>query len=149
MPRWPSLLAIALAATLASAPARADDDHHGGPGKHGRDSGPSGRGGAHFDEPQHAAVQGWYANEIQAGHCPPGLAKKRNGCLPPGQAKKRWRIGRPLPREVIFHDLPPTLVVELGPPPDGYRYARIANDVLLIAIGTGMVVDAISDLGHM
>ena len=25
--------------------------------------------------------------------CPPGLAKKRNGCLPPGQAKKAFRIG--------------------------------------------------------
>ena len=77
------------------------------------------------------------------------LAKKRNGCLPPGQAKKRWRVGRPLPREVIFHDLPPPLVVELGPPPLGYRYARVANDVLLLAIGTGMVVDAITDLGRM
>jgi hypothetical protein len=21
-------------------------------------------------------------------HCPPGLAKKDNGCMPPGQAKK-------------------------------------------------------------
>jgi hypothetical protein len=32
------------------------------------------------------------------GGCPPGLAKKHNGCLPPGQARKlyrgeRWRSG--------------------------------------------------------
>jgi hypothetical protein len=32
------------------------------------------------------------------GGCPPGLAKKHNGCMPPGQAKKlyrgqRWRSG--------------------------------------------------------
>ena len=32
------------------------------------------------------------------GGCPPGLAKKHNGCMPPGQAKKlyrgeRWRNG--------------------------------------------------------
>ena len=26
-----------------------------------------------------------------AGGCPPGLAKKHNGCLPPGQAKKFYR----------------------------------------------------------
>lgn len=26
-----------------------------------------------------------------AGGCPPGLAKKQNGCLPPGQAKKLLR----------------------------------------------------------
>lgn len=30
--------------------------------------------------------------------CPPGLAKKRNGCLPPGQAKARWGVGQTLPR---------------------------------------------------
>lgn len=65
--------------------------------------------------------------------------------MPPGQAKK-WRIGRPLPRGVIYYDLPPPLVVELGVPPRGYRYVRIASDILLIAIGTGLVVDAITDL---
>jgi len=32
------------------------------------------------------------------GNCPPGLAKKHNGCMPPGQARKlgrgdRWRSG--------------------------------------------------------
>ena len=30
-------------------------------------------------------------------HCPPGLAKKNNGCLPPGQAKKLYNIGQRLP----------------------------------------------------
>jgi hypothetical protein len=28
------------------------------------------------------------------GGCPPGLAKKHNGCLPPGQAKKMFRVGQ-------------------------------------------------------
>ena len=28
--------------------------------------------------------------------CPPGLAKKNNGCLPPGQAKKMFRVGERL-----------------------------------------------------
>lgn len=27
-------------------------------------------------------------NPFAAGHCPPGLANKHNGCLPPGQARK-------------------------------------------------------------
>ncbi|MEO3413988.1 excinuclease ABC subunit A [Roseovarius sp. CAU 1744] len=26
-------------------------------------------------------------------HCPPGLAKKHNGCNPPGQVKHRYRVG--------------------------------------------------------
>jgi hypothetical protein len=28
-----------------------------------------------------------------AAGCPPGLAKKNNGCLPPGQAKKLYGVG--------------------------------------------------------
>jgi hypothetical protein len=28
------------------------------------------------------------------GACPPGLAKKNNGCLPPGQAKKLYNVGQ-------------------------------------------------------
>jgi len=149
MPRLSSILVLALAAALAAGPAWADNEHHGKKEKHGRDDRTNERVEVRFGEPQHAAVNGWYVNQIKAGHCPPGLAKKHNGCLPPGQAKKRWAVGRPLPREVIFYDLPPPLVVELGPPPPGYRYARVANDVLLLVVGTGMVVDAITDLGRM
>jgi hypothetical protein len=32
-----------------------------------------------------------------AGGCPPGLAKKHNGCMPPGQVKKLYRIGQRFP----------------------------------------------------
>jgi Ni/Co efflux regulator RcnB len=102
----------------------------------------------HFDDRHRVVVRDYYAGQFQAGRCPPGLAKKRNGCLPPGQAKK-WEIGRPLPRDVIFHALPPRVVVELGAPPAGHRFVRVAADILLIAVGTGMVVDAIEDLGRM
>ena len=28
------------------------------------------------------------------GFCPPGLAKKGNGCMPPGQAKKMYNVGQ-------------------------------------------------------
>ena len=28
------------------------------------------------------------------GNCPPGLAKKNNGCTPPGQAKKQYDVGQ-------------------------------------------------------
>ncbi len=68
--------------------------------------------------------------------------------MPPGQAKK-WQVGRPLPRDVIYYDLPQTLIVQLGRPPSGHRYVRVAANILLIAVGTGMVVDAIQDLGRM
>ena len=29
--------------------------------------------------------------------CPPGLAKKNNGCLPPGQAKRSFTVGQRIP----------------------------------------------------
>lgn len=101
----------------------------------------------HFGDQQRVFVRDYYAEQIRGGHCPPGLAKKHNGCLPPGQAKK-WSRGRPLPKEVIYYDLPPAVVVKLGAPPAGHRYVRVASDILLIAVGTAMVVDAIEDLGR-
>lgn len=105
-------------------------------------------GGSHFTDQHRLAVREFYAGEFRAGKCPPGLAKKRNGCMPPGQAKK-WSVGRPLPRDVVFYDLPPALVVQIGPPPQGYRYVRVAADILMIAVGTGIVMGAIEDLGRM
>jgi hypothetical protein len=93
-------------------------------------------------------IREFYNDLYQSGHCPPGLAKKHNGCMPPGQAKK-WAIGQRLPRDVIFYDLPPSLVVRLAPPPNGYRYVRVASDILMIAIGTGMVAAAVEDLSRL
>jgi len=74
------------------------------------------------------------------------LAKK--GCISPGQEKK-WRRGYPLARDVIFHDLSHKMVRQLGRPPAGHRYVRVAQDILLIAIGTGLVVDADYDLNNI
>ena len=102
----------------------------------------------HFDDHQRAVVREYYEDSFRHGRCPPGLAKKHNGCMPPGQAKK-WQMGRPLPRDVVYYDLPPRVVVSLGVPPAGHKYVRVASDILLIAVGTGMVVDAIDDLGRM
>lgn len=115
---------------------------------HGESYGKSGHeGGKHryFNDNQRVYIQDNYVNHFRKGYCPPGLAKKHNGCMPPGQAKK-WNVGRPLPRDVIFYDLPQRVLVQLGPPPSRHRYVRVAQDILLIAIGTGMVVDAIDDL---
>lgn len=102
----------------------------------------------HFNDDQRTVLREYFEGQSRAGRCPPGLAKKNNGCLPPGQAKK-WAVGQRLPRDVIFYNLPSRVTVRLGTPPAGHRYVRVAADILLIAIGTGMVVDAIEDLGKM
>jgi len=122
--------------------------------RHGEESSPRGGAGSavrmreYFSDRHRTIARDYYSAEFRRGRCPPGLSKKHNGCMPPGQAKK-WTVGRPLPRDVIFHDVPPALVVQFGRPPTGYRYARVAGDILLIALGTGMVIDAIQDLGRM
>ena len=80
------------------------------------------------------------------GHCPPGLAKK--GCIPPGQATK-WRRGYPLAQDVIYYELTPRMARRMGRPPAGYRYVRVAHEILMIAVGTGIVVDAVYNLNHL
>jgi len=117
------------------------------PDRHARVEGKTGRNDYFFDR-HRTAIHDYYIKQSSSRHCPPGLVKKHNGCMPPGQAKK-WHIGRRLPRDVIFYDLPPSLVRILGPAPTGHRYVRVAADILLITVGTGMVVDAIQDLGRM
>ncbi len=98
-----------------------------------------------FTTRQHDSIHAYFADEFRRGNCPPGLAKKRNGCMPPGLAKQ-WVIGRPLPAGVIYYDLPPQVLVVLGPAPSGHRFVRVAQDILLMAVGTGMIVDAIDNL---
>jgi hypothetical protein len=101
--------------------------------------------GMYFGSPQRQALHDYYAPQFRAGKCPPGLAKKGNGCLPPGQAKK-WRVGQPLPRDVVYYPVPNEISVRIGLPPAGHKYVRVAADILLIAVGTSMVIDAVEDL---
>ncbi len=155
------VLAMLLTGAFAASPVLAEKPEWAGNGKSGKqakeskspdDGRPAGRGDGqakvYFNDQQRVVMRQYYEESFRSGHCPPGLAKKKNGCLPPGQAKK-WSKGKPLPRDVIYYDLPPRVVVSLGAPPAGHKYVRIATDILLIAIGTGMVVDALGDLANM
>ena len=110
--------------------------------------GTDGRTKVYFNDNQRNIVHDYYAEQYRSGKCPAGLAKKHNGCMPPGQARK-WQIDRPLPRDVIFYDLPQSVLIRLGPPPPQHRFVRVASDILLIALGTGMVIDAIQDLNEL
>ena len=94
-------------------------------------------------------VYSYYRGQYAAGNCPPGLAKKNNGCMPPGQAKKAWTMNQPLPAGVLYEVLPRDLLGRLSPAPSGYQYVRVANDVLMMAVGTRMIVGALADLGAL
>ena len=70
------LLLAGVAALATTAPAFAKPDHA------------KGKGNSH-------AAHGVVGYGV--GGCPPGLAKKNNGCLPPGQAKKLYGVGQRWP----------------------------------------------------
>lgn len=146
---------------LAEKPSWAGDEKHGKKNSHQNEKKSAGRQGDDERERGDADRSGfvdvriasrdrqivleYYQAQSRSGHCPPGLAKKNNGCQPPGQAKK-WSRGRALPSGIEIHDLPYDLRVRLPLPPAGHRYVQVAADVLLIAVGTNMVIDAIEDL---
>ncbi len=102
----------------------------------------------YFGDVHRQVLRDYYSPRIRAGNCPPGLAKKNNGCMPPGLAKA-WRLGQPLPRDVMYYPLPNEVAVRLGTPPAGHKFVRVAADILLIAVGTSMVIDAIEDLSSL
>ena len=77
------LIILAGAAALGVAgPAFAKPGNGHGNGNHGYDNNDRGRGDLYG---------------YGSGGCPPGLAKKHNGCMPPGQAKKLYRSGQRFP----------------------------------------------------
>jgi len=152
-----SIALVALIGVVLAFPALAQKDKDDKPG-HGRGEPPS----AQQPSSSHSSSGGqsvivvpgrdrtttyaYYRTEYMDGRCPPGLAKKDNGCMPPGQAKKQWELGRPLPIEVYYEPLPPVLMRQLSPAPAGYQYVRVANDILMMAVGTRLIAGEVADL---
>lgn len=92
--------AAALAATATPAlakPGKGNAHSQHAKGKHG------GMKGGKHSTMRHGSSERWvvtsdrfgrmYALDAR-GSCPPGLAKKNNGCMPPGQAKKMYDVGQ-------------------------------------------------------
>jgi Ni/Co efflux regulator RcnB len=136
------------------------DEHGQGKGKGGKSQGKGGddvgkgtnlgikglQPGVYFNDRNRQAVQAYYADAGRGGKsCPPGLAKKNNGCLPPGQARK-WHVGETLPATVVTYPVPQQILVSLPPVPAGHKYVQVAGDILLVAVGSMMVVDGINGL---
>lgn len=108
-----------------------------------------GRGKIAFHDEDRVYIREYIGHEYRE-HCPPGLAKKHNGCRPPGHAK-HYTIGRPLDAVVVYEEVPEPLLVRLQPVPAGYRYVMVDRDVLLISEASKKVIDAVtllSAVGH-
>jgi Ni/Co efflux regulator RcnB len=174
--RSASIAFIAILCAALVSPASADNDKNKGHG-HGGGGGPKaekndndhGRGNnaPTFDQraapgsvvvvPYHQVVivdgdrdrvRSYYRTEYVAGRCPPGLAKKNNGCMPPGLVNRAWVVGQPLPPEVAYYPIQRELWVQLTPPPYGYEYAQVNDDIVLIATATRVIAGLLGNLGN-
>ncbi|MBC7471356.1 MAG: DUF1236 domain-containing protein [Ramlibacter sp.] len=160
--------ALAIACVFAAGASLADDDHGKGKGKGNKHAEKDERKaekqedkrekkgdkhrdrddvrvGQYFSDQQRESVRSYYSQQYGNGRrCPPGLAKKNNGCLPPGQV--RYTVGQPLPRTVTVYLVPQPVIVQLPVAPPGYRYVRVGNDILLVSPQSQLVVDVIAGL---
>ncbi len=155
------ILALATASLIASllfaAPALAKDKDEDGQGKgnskhsqkqEAKRERQEIKHGAYFnDQHRNAARQSYVQYYSEGKKCPPGLAKKNNGCLPPGHARN-WAVGQPVPRGVVFYSVPQPVLTRLPAAPYGYRYGRLGGDVVLVVQGQNIVVDIILDVFH-
>ena len=77
--------------------------------------------------------------------CPPGLAKKNNGCLPPGQAKK-FAVGSRLPGYLSGYNVPVQYQDRYYDNGD-YSYRYDNQNIYRVNRGTGLIDQIISVLG--
>lgn len=99
-----------------------------------------------FIDTDRDAYHRYWVETYGRGKCPPGLAKKGNGCLPPGQAKKRYAVGHVLPPVVVVERVPVVLVPRLRTAPPGYEYVMVDGDILLMETRTRRIADALAAL---
>jgi len=57
-------------------------------------------------------------------------------------------MGHSLPRTVVYQSVQSPQAYHLAPPPRNHRYVRVGNDILLLAIGTGLIVNALYDIAN-
>lgn len=94
----------------------------------------------------------WRDSYLHTAWHPPGLAKKPYG-MPPGQAKKlhRYSTGQHLSRTYYVNRsyyVTDYHRYDLAPPPPGYQWVRVDNDVYLTQTRTGLIAQVIADLLH-
>lgn len=121
--------------------AHEDAKHSGRKGQNGRHGGGTGST-AKIETEDRVRIQAYFGDGYGQRDCPPGLAKKNNGCVPPGQAKKYAR-GDVVPGNIQLVVLPAELEVRLRPLPSGYVYRRVDGDVLVVAEAARKVIDIV------
>lgn len=92
---------------------------------------------------------GRYDNRYGANSCPPGLAKKGNGCMPPGQAKRLFREGQRIPGGYNYYtdysNIPMQYRTQYGLTDDN-RYIYRDNSIYVVDPRTSVVEQIIQTL---
>ena len=92
-----TLILLAGAAALAAAAPAIAKPGHGHGQAHAAHANHGGHMATSHGRSGHGIVVDRYGRRYALdarGRCPPGLAKKNNGCLPPGQARKMYNVGQ-------------------------------------------------------
>lgn len=99
--------------------------------------------GKFFNEQQKQAARKVFSQKYaKAPQCPAGMAVKGKSCGSPWD-QRYWAVGQALQPAVQVYPLPEPVVAALPRPPKGYEYVRAADDILLIASGSKLVMDMI------
>ena len=99
--------------------------------------------GKFFNEQQKQAARKVFTQKYAKGkECPEGMAQKGKSCASPWD-QRYWAIGQALQPAVKVYPGPEPVVAILPAAPKGYEYVRAADDILLIASGSKLVVDMI------
>ncbi len=81
------------------------------------------------------------------GGCPPGLAKKGNGCMPPGLAKKSFAVGERLPDEYYSSYNIPDQYRDWYPEGDDYSYRYDDGNIYRVDRNSNLISSLIPLLG--
>lgn len=65
-------------------------------------------------------------------------------CVAPAPQKRTYMIGYALPSDAVSEDVPAKVTAYLRPIPDGYKYVRVGNNVVLINAESREVVDDVT-----
>lgn len=78
-----------------------------------------------------------------------GVGKAHPHGMPPGQAKKQWQRGEHIPRAYVtertYYITEPARH-RLSPPPVGYEWVRVGDDVYLAQTQTGLIAEVVRSL---
>lgn len=149
-----TLLVVGAAALIAAAPALAKPGNGQGHGQ-GQGQG-SAMGKGNHGNPKHGAMS--HDNHGKGtlygygrGGCPPGLAKKNNGCVPPGKLKQMYNNGQRFPANYgnrwSYNQIPGDLRSRYGFNPNS-RYYYGDGYVYQVDPRTMLVQQAVNAIFH-